>query len=152
MPTGVVWKWAAVVGLSMTPALILGQSAAAAEGIAAGFDPRILVPVIAAGGFVEGMIIAWLGGTSERIGAVHRFCERMRRPKAVSFARKWGRWGAMIIGVAIFGQEPILLALRLLGVEQKKLVAPTALSNALFAVVYYFIVKVGFDNVAALKP
>ena len=150
MLTGTVWKWAAVVGLSMTPALLLGQTASAAEGISAGFDPRILIPVMAVGGFVEGMIVAWLGGTSERIGAVHRFCVRLRRPKAVSFAQKWGCWGGMFIGVAIFGQEPILLALRFLGVEQKKLVAPTALSNAFFAAASYFIVKVGMEKVGQI--
>ena len=150
MIRGAVWKWAVVVGLSMTPALFLGQSASAAEGIAAGFDPRILIPVMAVSGFVEGMIIAWLGGTSERIGAVHRFCTALRRPKAVAFARSWGRWGGMFLGVAIFGQEPILLALRFLGVEQKKLVAPTALSNAFFAAAAYFLVKLGMEKVGQI--
>jgi hypothetical protein len=147
MMPGAFWKWAGVVGLSMTPALVLGQSAAAALGIGARLDPRILVPVIAAAGFVEGMLVAWLGGGSTRIGLVHRWCERLRTPKAVAFAKSGGRWGGMILGVAVFGQEPILLALRLLGVEQRKLVLPTLVSNALYAVVYYFVVKLGVDHV-----
>src|SRR5689334_16953903 len=116
----------------MTPALLLGQSAAATAGIAWHLDPRVLVPVIAMGGFVEGMLVAWLGGATTRIGFVHRWCERMRKPRAVELANRWGPWGGMTLGVAVLGQEPILLALRFLGVERRRLVLPLAISNVLF--------------------
>jgi hypothetical protein len=145
------WKWLTVIGLAMTPALVLGQSAAATAGIAWHLDPRILVPVIAAGGFVEGMIIAWLGGATTRIGMVNRWCERMRKPKAVAMANKWGAWGGMFLGTAMVGQEPILLALRFLGVEIRKLILPIALSNVVFALVYYGIVRFGLDKVLSMK-
>ena len=138
-------QWATIVGLSATPALILGQSAAAAAGIEWGLNPWILVPVIALSGFVEGLVVAWLGGTSTRVGFIRRWCERMRKPKAVAFAAKWGPWGGMLLGVAAVGQEPILIALRWLGVTPRKLLLPTAVSNIVFAVLYYFVVKAGLD-------
>jgi hypothetical protein len=144
------WKWATVVGLSMTPALVLGQSAAAVAGIGWELEPWILVPVMAVSSFVEGLVIAWLGGTSTKIGMVHRLCERMRTPRAVAFAKKWGRWGGLLLGVAIVGQEPILLALRFLGIDLKKLVVPLAISNAIFALVYYGVVKLGVMKLLSL--
>lgn len=146
------WKWVTVVALAMTPALLLGQSAAATAGIAWHLDARFLVPVIAVAGFAEGMLVAWLGGTSTRIGFVHRWCERMRKPKAVALATAWGPWGGMTVGAAVFGQEPILLALRWLGVDMRKLVVPIAVSNTAFALIYYGVVRFGFDQVLALKP
>jgi hypothetical protein len=149
--TSAFWKWATVVGLSMTPALVLGQSAAATAGIAWGLEPRILIPVMAFSGFVEGVIIAWLGGTSTKIGTVQRFCDRLRKPKAVLFAQRWGRWGGMTLGVAVLGQEPILLALRFLGIDLKKLVLPIAVSNIVFAFVYYGVVKLGLNQIESLK-
>lgn len=148
---GAIGKWATVAALSMTPALILGQSAAAAAGIGWRLAPVVLVPVMAACGFAEGMFVAWLGGTTTRIGFVSRWCERMRKPKAVALAQRWGRWGGMTLGVAAVGQEPILLALRVLGVDLRRLVLPTAVSNALFAVVYYYTVKLGLDHVSLPK-
>jgi hypothetical protein len=139
-------RWATVIGLSMTPALFAGQSAACAAGIAFGLDPRVMVPVVAVAGFAEGLIVAWLGGQTRRIGFVERFMERMRKPRAMEMAAKWGVWGGMILGVAAVGQEPILVALRALGIGMKKLVLPLAVSNALFAVVYYAIVRFGVDK------
>lgn len=144
-------KWGTVVGLSMTPALVLGQSAAAAAGIAWGLDPLLLVLVMAVSGFVEGVFVAWLGGTTTRIGFVSRWCERMRRPRAVAFANAWGPWGGMTLGVAVLGQEPILLALRWLGLDLRRLLLPIAASNALFATIYYWVVRLGLDRVAAIK-
>jgi hypothetical protein len=141
------WKWLTVIGLSMTPALLLGQSAAAAAGIGFHLDPRILVPVMAVSGFVEGLIVGWLGGTTTRIGFVRRWCERLRKPRAVELANRFGPWGGMILGVAVVGQEPILLALRWLGIDLRRLVLPTAVSNALFAVIYYYVVKLGILGV-----
>jgi hypothetical protein len=145
------WKWLTVMALAMTPALLLGQSAAAAAGIGWHLDPRYLVPAIAFGGFAEGMLVAWLGGMTTRIGMVHRWCERMRTPRAVKIANAWGPWGGLTLGVAALGQEPILLALRFLGVDVRRLVLPVAVSNVLFAVVYYEVVRLGLDKVLALK-
>jgi hypothetical protein len=105
-------RWATVVGLSMTPALVAGPMAACAAGIGFGLDPRVMLPVVACAGFVEGVIVAWLAGQSLRIGFVNRFMDRMRGPRALALAEKWGVWGGLIIGVAIVGQEPILVALR----------------------------------------
>lgn len=148
MGPAMLGKWATVAGLSMTPALLLGQSAAAAAGIAWHLDPWVLVPVMAIAGFVEGMLVAWLGGTTTRIGFVQRWCERMRRPKAVELANAWGPWGGMTLGAAALGQEPILLALRWLGVDLRRLVLPIAVSNAAFAVIYYEVVRLGLDRLS----
>ena len=139
-------RWATVIGLSMTPALVAGQSAAFAAGIAFGLDPRVMVPVVAVSGFVEGLVVAWLGGQARRIGFIERFMERMRKPRAMEMAAKWGVWGGMILGVAAFGQEPILVALRALGIGMRRLILPLAVSNALFAVVYYAILRLGVDK------
>jgi len=145
----VFWKWLTVIGLSMTPALLLGQSAAAAAGIGFGLDPRIMIPVMAVSGFIEGLLVAWLGGKTVdlRIGLLQRFLSWMRKPRAVEIAQRFGPWGGMTLGVAIVGQEPVLLALRWLGLDMKKLVLPTAVSNAIFAVAYYWVVKLGFLSV-----
>jgi membrane protein YqaA with SNARE-associated domain len=151
MAPAVLWKWLTVVALAMTPALVLGQSAAATAGLAWHLDPRILVPVIALAGFVEGMLVAWLGGGTTRIGFVRRWCERMRKPKAVRLANTWGPWGGLTLGVAVVGQEPILLALRWLGVDLRRLVLPVAVSNVLFAAIYYAVVRFGVDRVLGLK-
>ena len=144
-------KWLTVIALAMTPALVLGQSAAATAGIAWHLDPRLLVPVIAVAGFAEGMLIAWLGGATTRLGFVNRWCERMRKPKAVAIANKWGPWGGMILGPAVLGQEPILLALRFLGIDIRRLVLPVAMSNVLFALIYYGVVRFGLDKLIELK-
>lgn len=144
-----------VIGLSMTPALVLGQSAAAAAGIGFGFEPWTLVPVMAMAGFVEGLAVAWLGGKAShlRIGLLQRFIEWMRKPRAVELARKFGPWGGMVLGTAIVGQEPILVALRWLGVDLRRLVLPTAVANAIFAVTYYYVVKLGILSVqSTLDP
>jgi membrane protein YqaA with SNARE-associated domain len=138
-------QWGTVALLSATPALVLGQTAAVAAGLRFGLDPWKFVPVIALAGFLEGLFVAWLGGRSTKVGIVHRWCEWMRKPKAVEFARRWGPWGGMFLGVAAVGQEPILISLRWLDVGIRKLILPIAASNAVFAVVYYAIVKLGFD-------
>jgi len=48
----------------------------------------------------------------------------------------------------VVGQEPILVALRWLGVDMRRIWLPLAVSNAVFAVLYYAIVWVGLDQVA----
>ncbi len=143
-------RWAIIVGLSMTPALIAGQSAACVAGIGWQIDPWRLVPVIALASFVEGAIVAWLAGTTRKIAFLERRFEKLRTPKAIAFAQKWGTWGGMILGVAVLGQEPILLALRFLGVEMRKLWLPLFVSNVLFALVYFAVVKTGLDQIGKL--
>lgn len=149
------WQWLTVIGLSMTPALLLGQSAAAAAGIGFGLDPWILVPVMAVSGFVEGLFIAWLGGKAAhlQVGFLQRFITWMKRPRAVSLAEKFGPWGGMLLGTGLVGQEPILIALRWIGVDLRRLVLPTAVANAVFAVTYYWVVKLGILSVkSTLDP
>ena len=139
------WQWLTVIALAATPALVLGQSGAAAAAIKFGFDPVIAVPVIALSGFAEALVVARLANASTRIGFINRWCVRIRTPRAVGWAKRWGPWGGMTLGVAAVGQEPILLALRWLGVDMRKLIVPAAVSNAVFAVLYYVLVWKGLD-------
>jgi hypothetical protein len=146
-----IWQWLTVIALSMTPALVLGQSAAAAAGIGFGLDPRILVPVMAVSGFVEGLFVAWLGGRTAdlRVGLLQRFIAWMKKPRAVALAERYGPWGGTLLGTGIVGQEPILIALRWIGVDFRRLVLPTAIANALFALTYYYVVKLGILSVSS---
>ncbi len=142
--------WASIVGLSMTPNLILGPSAAVGVGIAAHYSPWIFVPVIAVSGYVEGLAVAWLAGESTQIGFINRWVARMRTPRSVALANRWGVWGGLTIGNAVVGQEPILVALRWLGVDMRRIWLPLAVSNAVFAVIYYALVWFGLGQVAKL--
>ncbi len=144
------WTWASIVGLSMTPNLVLGPSAAVGVGIAAHYSPWILLPVVAVAGYFEGLVVAWLAGESTQIGFINRWVARMRTPRAVAFANKWGVWGGLTLGCAVVGQEPILVALRWLGVGMRRIWFPLAVSNAVFAVLYYAIVWGGLHEVANL--
>jgi len=142
------WTWASIVGLSMTPNLVLGPSAAVGVGIAAHFSPWVLLPVVAAAGYFEGLVLAWLAGESMRIGFIGRWVARMRTPRSVALADRWGVWGGLTLGCAVVGQEPILVALRWLGVEMRRIWLPLAISNAVFAILYYAIVWIGLDQIA----
>jgi hypothetical protein len=144
------WTWLSIVGLSMTPNLVLGPSVAVGVGIEAHFSPWALLPVVAAAGYFEGLIIAWLAGESTRIGFIGRWVARMRTPKSTALAEKWGVWGGLSLGCALVGQEPILVALRWLGVGMRRIWLPLAISNAVFAVIYYAVVWFGLDQVANL--
>jgi hypothetical protein len=144
------WTWAAIVGLSMTPNLILGPSVAVGIGINAGYDPWILVPVVAIAAYAEGLALAWLAGASTKLGFLRRWLERMRKPKVVAFAHRWGPWGGLTLGCAALGQEPILVALRWLGVPIRRLWFPLLVSNVLFAVIYYAVVWYGLDRIESL--
>lgn len=140
------WLWLSIIGLSATPNLVLGPSVAVGVGIKAHFSPWVLLPVVAASGYLEGLVVAWLAGESTRIGFIHRWVERMRTPRAIALASKWGVWGGLSIGCAIVGQEPILVALRWLGVDMRRIWLPLALSNALFAALYYAVVLFGLEQ------
>jgi hypothetical protein len=144
------WTWLSIIGLSMTPNLILGPSTAVGVGIAAHFNPWVLLPVVAAAGYFEGLVLAWLAGASTRIGFIGRWVARMRTPKSTALAEKWGVWGGLTIGCAFVGQEPILVALRWLGVDMRRIWLPLAISNAVFSVIYYMVVWFGIDQVANL--
>ena len=142
------WTWLSIIGLSMTPNLILGPSAAVGVGIAAHYDPSVLLPVVAVAGYIEGLVVAWLAGESTQIGFIHRWIARMRTPRSTALADKWGVWGGLTICCAVVGQEPILVALRWLGVDMRRIWLPLAFSNAVFAVIFYAVVLLGFDQVA----
>jgi hypothetical protein len=144
------WTWASIVGLSMTPNLVLGPSAAVGVGIAAHYSPWVLLPVVSVAGYFEGLVVAWLAGESMRIGFIGRFVTRLRTPRAVAFANRWGVWGGLTLGCAVVGDEPILVALRWLGVEMRRIWLPLAVSNAVFAVIYYAIMWGGLRQVANL--
>ncbi len=144
------WTWASIVGLSMTPNLVLGPSAAVGVGIEAHYSPWVLLPVVAAAGYFEGLVLAWLAGESTRIGFIGRWVARLRTPRSVALANRWGVWGGLTLGCAVVGQEPILVALRWLGVDMRRIWLPLAVSNAVFAVLYYTIVWVGLHQVANL--
>lgn len=138
------WTWVSIVGLSATPNLVLGPSVAVGVGIKAHLNPWILLSVVAMSAYLEGLLIAWLAGQSTRIGLIHRWVARLRTPRSEAFARRWGVWGGLTLGCAVLGQEPILVALRWLGVGMNRIAWPLALSNALFAVLYYAILLGGF--------
>jgi hypothetical protein len=82
------WTWLSIVGLSMTPNLILGPSAAVGVGIEAHFSPWILLPVVAVAGYVEGLVVAWLAGESMHIGFIGRWVARMRTPRSTALKPK----------------------------------------------------------------
>lgn len=140
--------WLSIIGLSMTPNLVLGPSVAVGVGIAAHIDPWVLLPVVAVAGYVEGLAVAWLADESTHIGFISRWVARMRTPRSMELADKYGVWGGLTLGCALVGQEPILVALRWLGVGMRHLWLPLALSNAVFAVIYYEVVLFGLDQVA----
>lgn len=144
-----MWKWAAIIGLSMTPNLILGQSIAAVLGVRWGLTPWLLIAVMTVFGYLEGVGVAYASDRFTRIRWVARWVARTRTPRATAFARTWGTWGGLTLGVAAVGQEPMLLALRWLGVEMRRLWLPLAVANVLSAVGYYYLVKAGLVSVDA---
>ena len=106
-----------------------------------------------AGGRSGGLLQAGSPGSpaDTRIGFINRWVARLRTPRAVAFADKWGVWGGLSFGCALVGQEPILVALRWLGVEMRRIWLPLAISNAVFAVLYYAVVWFGVDQVTHLS-
>lgn len=144
------WTWASIIGLSMTPNLLLGSSVAVAVGYKAQIAPELLIPVVAIASFIEGLIVAWLAGQSTSFGVVHRWVYRMRTPRSTALAERWGIWGGLTLGCALVGQEPILVALRWLGVDMRRLWWPLAISNIAFTLLYYEMVVFGLDQAAQL--
>jgi hypothetical protein len=142
-----MWRWLAIAGMSMTPNLAWGQQMAAFFGIRWGVDVRILLPVMIVFGYVSGFFWLWIGGKDPRLAFMRRFIAWMRKPKAVAFAEKWGTWGGMTLGSIMVGQEPIILALRWLGVESKKIWIPMILANVISSVGFYYLTKLGYMSV-----
>lgn len=134
----------------MTPGLVLGPSVAVGVGFEAHYNPWVLLPVVAAANYFEGLVFVWLAGESTQFGLINRWVERMRTPKAVSFAKRWGVWGGLTLGRAVVGQEPILVALQWLDVDMRRIRFPLAVSCAIFAVIYYAIIWLGLGQVANL--
>jgi hypothetical protein len=131
----------------MTPNLVLGPSAAIALGIRSNYGPWVLLPVVAAASYIQGLGIAWLAGQSTRIKFIHRWVAHLRTPRALALANKWGIWGGLTLGCAVVGQEPILVALRWLGIAMRRIWLPLAVSNVLFAVLTYAIVWFGLGQI-----
>src|SRR5262245_7429153 len=140
-----MWKWATVIGLSMTPALVLGQSAACVAGIGFGFDPAVLIAVVAAAGFVEGLIIVWLARLAGRIPRLERWLGRFHTPRAVAWMNRWGPLGGLMLVPAAVGQEPAIVTLVWMDVPARRLILPLALSNVVYTLIYYAIVRYGWD-------
>lgn len=144
-----VWQWAVIIALSMTPNLILGQSIAAVLGIRWGLNPVALIAVMTVFGYLEGVGVAYLSERFTRIGFIARWVQRTRTPKAMRFAARWGPWGGMTLGVALVGQEPVLLALRWLGVEMRRLWIPLLAGNLLSSIGYYALLQAGLLSMDA---
>ena len=142
------WTWTSIIGLSITPNLVLGPSVAVGVGIAAKVSPWLLLPVVTVASYVEGLAVAWLADQHTRIGFINRWIARLRTPRGIAIAHRWGIWGGLTLGCAVVGQEPILVALRWHGVEMRRLWLPLAVSNAAFAVIYYAVVWFGLDQLA----
>ena len=60
-----------------------------------------------------------------------------------------GVWGDLTLGCAVVGQEPILVALRWLGIDMRKILFLLAVSDAVFVLLYYAIVWFGLDQFAS---
>jgi len=75
---------------------------------------------------------------------------RLRTPRSVAYTNKVGSLGRSHSRLCVVRQEPILVALRWLGVDMRRIWFPLAVSNVLFAVLYYAIVWFGLDQVANL--
>src|SRR5689334_16091175 len=100
-----MWRRATVVGLAMTPALILGQTAAIAAGLGFHFAAGPLIAVVAIAGFVEGLIVLGLSVAALRIDRWERWLARWHTPRVVAWLRRWGTWGGLLLGPAAVGQE-----------------------------------------------
>ncbi len=144
------WIWLSIVGLSMTPNLVLGPSVAVGVGFKAHISPWVLLPVVATANYCEGLFVCWLASEFTHIGFIGRWVARMRTPKSVAFAQQWGVWGGLSIGRAVVGQEPILVALRWLDIDMRRIWLPLALSSAVFTMLFYVVVSTGLQQMSNL--
>lgn len=145
-----MWRWLTVIGLAATPALIMGQTAAWGAGLGFGLDVSLCGLVIALAGIAEGVVIIWLASLALRVERVYRVMKRFHAPRFDAWFAKWGVWVGMLVGTAVAGQEPVIIALVWLGAPPKKLLVPLAVQNLLYTVIYYGIVKAGWAAITSL--
>ncbi len=145
-----VWQWLTVIALTMVPSLVAGPSAGIIAGIHFGFSPWILLPVVAAASFAEGLLVIGIAELGLRVPWIFRTLARSRTAKARRWAERWGIWGGLTLGVAVLGQEPILIALVWMQVDKRRLVGPLALSSVAFTVIYFAVVRAGYSQVSLL--
>jgi hypothetical protein len=143
-------KWLTVIGLAATPALIFGQTAAWGAGLGFGLDVRLLGVVIVLAGFAEGLVVVWLAHLALRIEQLHRVLRRFHAPRFDAWFARWGVWVGMLLGTAVAGQEPVIIALVWLGAPPKKLVVPLLVQNVLYTAIYYAVVRVGWAALTSL--
>ena len=143
-------KWLTVIGLAATPALILGQTAAWGAGLGFGLDVWLLALVIVLGGLAEGLVIVWLASLALRVDAVYRVMKRFHAPRFDAWFARWGVWVGMLVGTAVGGQEPVIIALVWLGAPPRKLILPLAIQNVLYTAIYYAIVKLGWAALTSI--
>lgn len=144
------WTWATIIGLAMTPSLFLGPPVAVGVGFKEHYSPWLLLPVVAAASYVEGLVFVWLAGQSRRIGFIGKWVSRMDTPRGRAFAKRWGIWGGLTLGRAIVGQEPILVAVRWMGIDTRQILFPLAVSSIVFTAMYYAIIWAGLDELMKL--
>ncbi|NVB85181.1 MAG: hypothetical protein HOV81_42840 [Kofleriaceae bacterium] len=143
-------KWLTVIGLAATPALIFGQAAAWGAGLGFGLDVWLLGVVIMLAGFAEGLVVLWLAHLALRIERLHRVMRRFHAPRFDTWFARWGVWVGMLVGTAVGGQEPVLIALVWLGAPPKKVIVPLFVQNVLYTAIYYGIVRVGWAALLSL--
>jgi hypothetical protein len=143
------WRWTTVILLTMVPALVAGQSAGLAAGLAYGFAPVTVIAVVALTSFVAGLGWIKLTELGLRVPRLQRALQRLHRPSAVDWCNRWGPWGGLTIGAAVVGPEPILIALKSMTIETRKLLLPLAVSSIGFTLLYYLIVWQGLEQGAA---
>lgn len=145
-----IWQWITVIGLAATPALLLGQTAAWAAGLGFGLDVWLLGLAIGSAGFAEGLVIVWLAHLALRNQKLRRVLRKLHAPRFDAWFAKWGVWVGMLVGTAVAGQEPVIIALVWLDAPPKKLVVPLLIQNVIYTVIYYGIVKVGWAAITSL--
>ena len=145
-----MWKWLTVIALAATPALIFGQTAAWASGFGFKLPTWPLGIVIALAGFAEALVILVLAALSERIPRLRRWLTKLHTPRFDRWLTKWGAWTGLLLGTAVAGQEPVIIALVWLGISPKKLVLPLLVENVIYTAIYYVVVRLGWDAVSSL--
>lgn len=142
--------WLTVIGLAATPALIFGQTAAWGAGLGFGLDVWLLGVVIALAGVAEGLVVLWLAQLALRIERVHRVMRRFHAPRFDAWFARWGIWVGMLVGTAVAGQEPVIVALVWLGAPPKKVGVPLLVQNVLYTAIYGVVVGVGWVALTSL--
>lgn len=143
-------KWLTVIGLAATPALIMGQTAAWTAGIAWDMNVWALAVAIVLAGFAEGLVVVWLAQLALRAERVYRVMKRLHAPRFDAWFAKWGVWVGLLVGTAVTGQEPVIIALVWLGAPPRRLILPLAVQNMLYTAIYYGVVKAGWAAITSL--